>query len=223
MFIIGIEGGYGQGKTLTAVVKAHQWAAATGAQVWANFPLRGAYLFDHYEDWYRIADAHGSIIIFDESQSNFDSRTWSAGGQVVMTQVLNYVRKLNCVLIFIAPSYQNVDTRIRDKTDILISCHRMPGGTIYNFVFDYQNKAYGPKGKFLTRWRLPLESQKKIHALRMYNTHSMVARFPTPPAQKVQQFFKELDRRHQAALARVYGNNYLDIETLPKEDLADVG
>jgi hypothetical protein len=223
MFMLGVEGGYGQGKTLTAVVKAHQWAAASGCKLFANFPLRGAYLFDHYEDWYRIADAHGSIVIFDESQSNFDSRTWSGGGQVAMTQVLNYVRKLNCVFFFISPSYDNVDTRIRQKTDLLISCHRPPNGPIYNYIYDYQSKIHGPKGKLITRWVLPVASQRKIHALKLYNTHSMVARFPTPPQNRMNRFFEELDRRHNAALARVYGSHYVEIETLAKEDLADVG
>lgn len=222
MFIIGIEGGYGQGKTMTAVIKAHQWAAASGAQIWANFPVRGAYMFDHYKDWYRIADAHGSVIIFDESQSNFDSRSWSGGGQVAMTQVLNFVRKLNCVFIFIAPSYQNVDTRIRDKTDLLISCVKSPGGTIYNLVYEYQNKLYGPKGKFLTRWALPPSSQKKVIDLHLYNTHSMVARFPTPPPAQVNKFFEELERRHQAALNRRFGADYVRIDMLDKEDLDNV-
>jgi len=221
MFIIGIEGGYGQGKTMTSVVKAHQWAAATGAQVWANFPVRGAYLFDHYTDWYRIADAHGSVIIFDESQSNFDSRTWGGTGQISMTQVLNYVRKLNCVFIFVVPSYQNVDSRIRDKTDLLITCVKSPGGTINNLLYEYQNKIYGPKGKYLNRWALPPASQKKIISLKLYNTHSMVARFPTPPPNQVNKFFAELDRRHEAALSRVYGEQYNNIETLAKEDLQD--
>lgn len=223
MYIAGIVGGYGQGKTLTSVVKAHQWAAASGAKLFANFPLRGAYIFDHYEDWYRVADAHGSIIIFDESQSNFDSRTWGGNGQIIMTQVLNYVRKLNCLFLFVLPSYNNVDTRIRDKTDLLIECVKTPGGTIQNYVYEYQNKSYGPKGKFLTRWKMPTAAQQRVHKLQLYSTHSMVHRFPTPPQNKVDQFFEELDRRHNAALERVYGKEYISIDTLVKEELMHVG
>lgn len=222
MYIGGVVGGYGQGKTLTAVTKAHQWAAASGAKLFANFPLRGAYEFDDYTDWYRVADAHGSIIIFDESQSNFDSRTWGGNGQIIMTQVLNYVRKMNCLFLFVLPSYNNVDTRIRDKTDLLIECHKTPAGTIQNFVFEYQSKEYGPKGKFLTKWSLPKASQEKIFDLNLYSTHSMVHRFPTPPQNKVDQFFSELDRRHNAALERVYGKDYISIETLVKEELMHV-
>lgn len=223
MYVIGICGGYGQGKTFTSVIKAHQWAAASGAKLFANFPLRGAYPFDHYEDWYRVADAHGSIIIFDESQSNFDSRTWGGNGQISMTQVINFVRKMNCLFIFVLPSYNNIDTRIRDKTDVLIECFKSPAGTITNMVYEYSAKEYGAKGKLLQKWHLPKASQQKISELKLYSTHSMVNRFPTPPPNKTEQFFAELDRRHNAALRRAYGDSYLAIETLAKEDLFNVG
>lgn len=222
MYIMGINGGYGTGKTLTAVIKAHQWAAASGAKLFANFPLRNAYLFDTYEDWYRVADAHGSIILFDESQNNFDSRQWGGNGQITMTKVINYVRKLNALIIFILPSYDNVDSRIRDKTDVLIECHKSPGGTIHNMIYEYQDKRFGDKGRFINRWMLTKESQKQIFAHKLYSTHSMVHAFPTPPANRVDQFFEELDRRHSAALNRVYGKKYMEIETLVKEQLMNV-
>lgn len=222
-YIIGICGDYGNGKTLTSVIKAQQWATASGAKLFSNFPMRNAYIFDHYTDWYRVADAHGSIIIFDESQSNFDSRTWGGQGQISMTQVINYVRKMNCLFIFVLPSYNNIDTRIRDKTDILIECFKnRDTGTITNMIYEYGAKEYGAKGKLINKWRLPLSSQKKIFELGLYSTHSMVHRFPTPPPNKINEFFAELDRRHVAALKRNYGEDYLQIETLPKEELYDV-
>lgn len=168
MHILGIQGGYGNGKTLTSVIKAHQWAAASGAKLFANFPLRGAYLFEHYEDWYRVADVHGSVIIFDESQTNFDSRTWGGNGQIIMTKVINYVRKLNSLIIFVLPSYSNVDTRIRQITDVLIDCHKTRSGTILNFVYDYQAKEFGEKGRLLNRWVLPKSAQERIYKLQLY-------------------------------------------------------
>lgn len=220
-FVIGIEGGYGQGKTTTGVIKAHQWALASGAKLFANFPMRNAYLFDHYTDWYRIADAHGSIVIFDESQTNFDGRQWGKEENIVLTQIFNYVRKMNCVFIFILPSYQNIDTRIRQRTEILIRCFKTRNGTIINHIYDYQDKAFGEYGRFLNKWILPPASQKKIYALNLFDTYSMVHRFPMPNGKKnIEEFFKELDRRHNAALKR-FGLKP-EIETLVKEDLMDV-
>ncbi|WP_336791145.1 zonular occludens toxin domain-containing protein [Paenibacillus sp. MMO-177] len=219
MYLVGISGAYGNGKSITAVIKAHQWAAASGAKLFTNFPCRNAYLFDHYEDWYKVADAHGSIILFDEAQRNWDNRTWGGAGQVIMTQVLNYVRKMNCLIIFILPSFQNVDKRIREMTDLFIECKKLPSGTIINDVYDHTAQDFGPKGKHLQKWTLPVSSQKHIHQLKLYNTHSMIHKFPTPPPNKEEQFFEELDRRHNAALQRVYGTDYMEIETLSKEGI----
>lgn len=217
-FVFGITGGFGQGKTTTGVIKSQQWATMSGAKVFANFPMRGAYLFDHYTDWYRIADLHGSIIVFDESQSNFDSRQWGGEGNIALTQIFNFVRKLNCIFIFILPSYDNIDTRIRQKTDILINCVKTPQGTIINHVYDYTDKQYGEYGRLLNKWILPPQSQKKVYALNLFNTNSMVHRFPMPSGKKqIEDFFKELDRRHTAALER-YGLNF-EIPTLIKEDI----
>lgn len=222
MFVMGVSGGYGNGKTLTAVIKAHQWAAASGAKLFSNFPMRGAYLFDHYEDWYRVADAHGSIIIFDEAQSNYDNRTWGGAGQITMTKVMNFVRKMNCLFIFVLPSFENIDNRVRTMTDVFVECVKSPAGTIQNYVYEFGAKEYGPKGKLLRKWVLPKGSQQKVFDLKLYSTHSMVQRFPTPPPNKEDQFFRELDRRHNAALERVYGKQYLAIQTLAKEELLHV-
>lgn len=220
MHIIGIEGRYGSGKTTTAVVKAHQWAMMTGAKLFANFPLRGAYLFESYEDWYRVADAHGSIIIFDEAVKNYDGRNWAKQGQIEQTHVMNYVRKMNSLMIFILPDYNDLESRIRNKTDILIYCKRNKGGGIKNFIFDQQMREKGQdRGRLINSWYLPKRSLEQIWKLKLFNTHSMIHSFPTPPKEKSDTFFKELDRRHLAALERNYGSSYTDIEILPKMDI----
>lgn len=220
MHIIGIEGRYGSGKTTTAVVKAHQWAGMTGAKLFANFPLRGAYLFEHYTDWYRVADAHGSIIIFDEAVKNYDSRKWAKSGQIEMTHVMNYVRKMNSLMIFILPDFMDLESRVRNKTDILIYCKRQKGGGITNFVFDQQMKGRNEThGRLINKWVLPMSSMRKIWDLKLFNTHSMIHAFPTPPDQESDKFFKELDKRHLTALERNYGKQYVDIDILIKETL----
>lgn len=217
-FVIGITGGFGNGKSTTAVIKSQQWALKSGAKLFANFPMKNAYLFDSYEDWYRIADVHGSIVVFDESQRNFDGRQWGGEGNIILSQIFNYVRKMNCLFIFVLPSYDNIDTRIRQMTDILIVCNKTQHGTIFNSIYDYQDKNYGELGRNLNTWVLPVSSQKKIYGLNLFDTNSMIQRFPMPKgAKNCEEFFAELDRRHEIALER-YGLK-VPIMTLAKEEL----
>lgn len=216
--VIGITGPFGNGKTTTAVIKAHQWAALSGSKVFANFPLRGAYLFDHYTDWYRVADVHGSVVVFDESQTDFDSRKWGQEKNITLTQIFNYVRKMNCIFMFILPSYSNIDTRIRGNTELLINCHKTPGGTIINHVYDYQDKAHGEWGRLLNKWVLPKTSQRKVYGADLFDSNSMVRSFPMPNGEKqTKEFFEELNKRHEAALKRL--GIHKNIPTLPKEEL----
>jgi hypothetical protein len=217
--VIGITGAFGKGKTTTAVIKGHTWAAAAGVKMFTNFPCKGAYFFDDYTDWYRIADIHGSVVIFDESQTNFDSRKWANESNTTLTQIFNYVRKMNCIFIFILPSYNNIDTRIRQNTELLINCDKTPGGTIINTVYDYQQKDYGEWGKLLNKWVLPKASQAKVYSQDLFDTHSMVKSFPMPVgAKQTKEFFDELAARHDAALKRL--GIYKEIETLDKEELS---
>jgi hypothetical protein len=220
-YIFGITGPYGSGKSTTGVIKAIQWASGSGAALFANFPLENAYLFDHYSDWYRIADLHGSIIVFDESQRQLDSRWWGGHGSVVFTQLMNYVRKMNCIFIFILPSYENIDTRVRQATDILITCYATAGGTILNTIYDYTHKEYGEFGRLLNRWSLPAASRKKVYDLDLFDTNSMVNNFPMPGSPKeTEKFFRELEKRHNASLIR--HNLKKNIKILIKEELPDL-
>lgn len=221
--VIGISGIYGSGKSTTAVIMGQQLALATGASLFSNFPMRGAYLFDDYTDWYTVAHVHGSVIIFDESKGNFDGRKWNTAGQIDMTHVIDYVRKMNCIFIFILPNYGDLESRIRNVTDILIDCSRSKSGTIYNYIYNYRDKTHAtPKGRLLNIRYLPLASQKEVWKLKLFNTHSMVSRFPTPPQNKVKEFFEKLSTIHEQALRRVYGTEYTEIETLEKGGLLDV-
>lgn len=217
-FIVGIEGGYGQGKTITSAIKAHQWAGQTGAQIFSNYRMRDAYLFEHYTDWWRVAHLHGTIIVFDESQKDWDSRRFAGSSQVDKTHIMNYVRKMNSIFVFVLPDFSDVDARVRKMCEILIHVERKRDGTIENKIFDYTDKRYGENGRLIKREYLSYAKQKEIYKLNLYNTNQMVLSFPMPEQDQTADFFKTLDEIHSAAVKREYPDRK-EIEVKVKDDL----
>lgn len=217
-FIVGIEGGYGSGKTLTSAIKAHQWAGATQAQIISNYKLRDAMLFEDYTDWYRVAHLHGTIIIFDESQKDWDGRRFSGDSQVDKTHIMNYVRKMNSIFVFVLPDFSDVDARVRKMCEILIHVERKRDGSMENKIFDYTDKRYGENGRLIKREFLSFAKQKEIFALNLYNTNQMVMSFPMPSKEEKDFFFKRLDRIHNEAVKREYPDRQ-DIAVRMKDDL----
>ncbi len=217
-FVIGVEGGYGTGKTFTSAVKSHLWKAQTDAQIFSNYRLRDAFLFEHYEDWFRVAHMHGTIIVFDESQKDWDARRFSGSSQVDKTHIMNYVRKMNSIFMFVLPDFSDVDARVRKMCEILIHLERSRDGTIITKVFDYTDKRFGDHGRLIKKEYLSFEKQKTIFKLNLYNTNQMVLSFPMPPQTEVDTFFKQLDDIHSAAVKREYPERK-DIQIMTKDDL----
>jgi hypothetical protein len=201
-FII-VQGGLGQGKTLNACVLAHYWKAATGgrAKIFANFEMRGATLFDHYTKWYDVADALGSIIIWDEAQLQFDRRQWARN--TIESQIFNMTRKLRAVHIFVTPVGNTLDSRILDLCEVLVNVRKREGVGIWLDFYEYQDKRFGQWGRHISTKFLKWSAVKKIFKLQLYDTYQMVYPFQVPHTERQQvEFLRELQERHRLALER---------------------
>lgn len=197
-----IQGPLGSGKTFLMSLLAHHWknkAEALGADVklFSNYYLADAQQMDHYEDWYDVADAQGSIVCWDEAQMAFSNRKWSKYGQGVATEVMMYTRKMKSVQIYCSPSIHNVDSRIRQIVEVLIDVRKI-GKKGFSIRFtDYQT------GQFMHSQFLPMFKAKKIFELKLYDTYQMVSGFPLPNTERQgDQFFEELERIHNMARRR---------------------
>ncbi|PAF20041.1 ATPase, partial [Terribacillus saccharophilus] len=93
-----------------------------------------------------------------------------------------------------SPSIRNVDSRIRDIVEVLITA-RQVGKKGFKLHFqDYQT------GEHIINQFLPMWKAKKIFKLDLYDTHNMVQGFPLPQTEKQgTEFFAELDRIHNKA------------------------
>lgn len=193
---IFFEGGLGAGKTFGMVLLAHHLkmqAEARGAtiELFSNFDVKDSRMLEHYEDWYEVAQAHGSICMWDEAHMAFSNRQWSRHGNEIATQVMMYTRKMQAVQIYASPSINNVDSRIRQIIELLVTMRYIPNKG-FRFLFrDYQT------GEILRTAFFPMSKAKKIFGLNLYDTHQMVRAFPLPSTERESsKFFDELERIH---------------------------
>lgn len=223
---IGIQGLLGAGKTTTASMLAHYYqnrveSLGGSIQLFSNYGLRGAEDMAHYTDWFKVADAHGSVIVWDEGQTQFDSREFSSSDRVFSTQLLNYCRKMNSVQIIIAPNFTNIDKRIRQLTEVLINVVKVGNKGIRLEYFDYQaGNGESSLGRFLHSRFLPASKVRQIHSLQLFDTYRMVRGFPMPRTERdKKKFWIELEEHHHEAL-RQRGIQLLNVSkplVLPEE------
>lgn len=209
-----IEGGLGHGKTTIASFLAHYWSLKSGGEVklFSNFDLAGSTSFDKAERWLEVADARGSVVVWDEAQTQFDRRTWTRN--VMTTQIFNMTRKLRSVHIFTNPVGANLDGRILDLVEVFIHVQKFQGSAIQLDVYEYQDKRFGPWGRHMKRARLPWNRVKQIFALNLFDTDQMLYPFPVPKTEREQMALLEKIVEHQEAAVK----REKTIETKPDMD-----
>lgn len=172
MYIWVFQGNLGEGKTFGMSVLAWHFVAKARrrgikAEIYANYDLLGAKSLTSYRDFYRVAQEEAAICLLDEAHVNLDSRLFSRGVNIYMTQFMFYLRKLNSSLFMTTPHIRNLDSRMRNLTNILVDCHRISGGFLYD-IYDYQAE------RLLRRKFLPKYMAEKLFALGMYDSHAII-------------------------------------------------
>ena len=194
-----IQGPLGSGKTFVMSYLAHHWKAKVelnGGEVklFSNYDLLDSYPMTHYEDWYKVAQAQGSILCFDEAQTSFNNRAWSKYGQTVAADTLMYTRKMKAVTFYCSPSIGNVDSRIRQIVEILITVKKIGDKGFRLHFVDYQT------GEFLMTQFIPMFKAKSIFKLNLYDTDNMVLAMPLPKTEtQGKAFFEKLEEIHDLA------------------------
>lgn len=197
-----IQGPLGSGKTFIMSTLAHHWREKVrqlGGDVllFSNYGLKDSYDMDHYTDWYKVAEAQGSICCWDEAQMAFSNRKWSKYGNTIATEIMMFTRKMKSVQMYCSPSINNVDSRIRQIVEVLIDVRKI-GDKGFKLRFtDYQT------GEFMHQQFLPMYKAKKIFKLNLYDTYQMVQGFPLPATEREGiEFFKKLEEVHNEARKR---------------------
>lgn len=113
------NGYLGSGKTLGAAIYAKHYSQLSGCALYSNCGLLGAKPFTSINDFKNIAREQSSILLLDEAHMDLDARSFSSNHVKFFTQVSYYLRKLRCTLIITTPSFSDLDTRIRNITNVL--------------------------------------------------------------------------------------------------------
>jgi len=181
-----IQGSLGAGKTLLASILAQYWRVKSGRQIqlFANYNMMNSTVFDSPEMWTEVAQAHGSVIVWDEAQTQFDRRNWQRN--TFMTQIFNYARKMRMLHVFVNPVGSNLDGRILDFVEIFMHVKKSPGRGIAVDVYEYQDKRFGEWGRKIKTLWIPWHRVKQIFKVQIYDTDSILYPFPAPKTERDQ-------------------------------------
>lgn len=178
MYVWVFMGNLGDGKTFGMSVLAHYFAtrarrAGLKVDIYANYELQGGKPLYSYRDFFNVARSQNSICLMDEAHVNLDSRMFHKGSNIYMTQFFFYLRKLHTSLFMTTPNIRNLDSRIRNLTNILVICRRYPSGFSFE-IYDYQGE------KLLARRFMPRFIANEIFKTKMYDTDAIIrnVRFP---------------------------------------------
>lgn len=205
--LICFMGALGAGKTSGASLFSWLWKNGVEARggdlkIFANYDLYGAERMDKPEDWFKVAEAHGSICVWDEAHRTFDSRRWNNFTNILATELLTFVRKMASIQVFATPSVNRLDSRIREIIEILVVVRKTGNGTFYDF-YDFQADFGGRYGKYLHSKFLPKRMLARVHRLDLFDSHSFVSRFPLPSSEReAASFMDKLEEAHWRGVNR---------------------
>lgn len=205
MHHILFQGGLGSGKTfgmtlLARFLKEEVERRGGKLDLYSNYEMRDSVEMIHYEDWYKVAESQGSICCWDEAHMAFSNRKWSKHGNEIATQVMMYTRKMKSVQMYATPSVGNVDSRIRQIIEVLVTMRRVKNGFKFYF-YDFQTNEH------LRTVFFPMWKAKKVFALNLYDTHNIVRSFPLPQIEKQSDaFFDKLEEIHDKARGKQRGD-----------------
>lgn len=166
------EGFLGSGKTLGASIFAKYYQERSGCVLYSNYGLKDSKPFRSLEDFKEIAKEKSSILVLDEAHMDLDARSFSSNHVKFFTQVSYYLRKLRCTLIMTSPSFSDLDSRIRNITNIYVSVTKDYSSFKYE-MYDIQSK------KYLKTMKINQADAFRV-ADRIFDTASMVTPVEIP-------------------------------------------
>lgn len=164
--LIMMDGRMGSGKTVGMSILALKWQAQSGCTLFSNYGLKGSVPFTSFEDFKKVAVQPSSIICLDESHIDLSNRDYALNSVKFFTNMIFFLRKMRCTLMMTSPLFENIDSKVRDVTNIYIHVSQKNGFLNYDY-YDVEQSTYIKSNK------LNLDIVKKIGS-EIYDTFEMV-------------------------------------------------
>ncbi|MEB8755979.1 hypothetical protein P4G71_16260 [Bacillus cereus] len=196
MNVMVFEGFLGSGKTFGMSLFAKYYQEKSNCALYSNYGLIGSKPFVNLDTFHDIAKEESSILNLDEGHIDLDARSFSSNSVKFFSQLSYYLRKLRCTLFITAPSFDDLDSRIRGITNVLVRVSNDKKYFYYK-MYDVQSKRY------LKTMRI---QKKKAFAIgsKVYDTTAMVS--PVQVPDKRQDFMEFLEALKSTA--EEYGRQY---------------
>ncbi len=125
--VLGYQGGMGGGKTLSAVYECYQYYR-NGMTVFSNiglkFPHQPFTLNKFLEMTKDNNSMKNAVILIDEAHIWIDSRSSMSKRNKLISYLINQSRKRSIRILYTTQSFNLIEKRLRDRTDILTHCKK---------------------------------------------------------------------------------------------------
>jgi hypothetical protein len=172
MYVFSFSGIMGSGKTLGQSIMAKQLQAKTNCTLYSNYGLKGSKPFTSFRDFLDVAVQPSSIVCLDEVHNDIDARDFNTNAVKYFSHIVFYLRKMRCTLFMTTPLFENVESRVRGVTNILIPVEKDKDNYYYP-MYDWQGM------KYLKTKKIAKEKAHEVASL-IFDTHSMVVPLEYP-------------------------------------------
>lgn len=169
--IIALTGMPGSGKSYALVARAYK-ALKQGRPVFANFPIRGCYMFN-MDDLCKYAFPENAVVIIDEAGRWFNSHNWKSLPPEVF-DLFTMHRHLNCDMYIGVQSFARIDKSLREVVELTYWAYNHPILPFHSYRGYYDLEKVGSMRK---DHDVSFFLLKRKRYRNMYNTFSMKSAF----------------------------------------------
>lgn len=172
MNLVFFQGQMGNGKTLGMSIVAKDWAQRSGATLYSNFGLEGSKPFNSFDDFLDVANQPSSIICLDEIHNDIDARDFNTNAVKYFSHIVFYLRKMRCILMMTSPLFDNIESRVRNVTNVCVDVTK-DNDNYYYLFWDVSTE------RILKQKKIKKEVAHSV-ATQIFDTYAMVTPLEYP-------------------------------------------